>query len=75
MGRYIIALDNSNLFLKRLEISQIYFEDENIHITPTKVPHNAAIFYNRSVAENVKNLVNGKVCSLMGAFEVNLDAD
>lgn len=75
MGRYIIALDNNNLFLKRLEISQIYFEGENIHITPTKVPRDAAVFYNRGVAENVKNLVNGKVCKLVGTFEVNLDAD
>ena len=75
MSKYIIALDNITLFLKRLEISPNYFEEENIHITPTKIPHNAAVFYNRGIAENVKNLVNGKVCTLMGAFEVNLDVD
>ena len=75
MKRYIISLDNNRLFLKHLEIGPIYFEDENIHIVPTKNPHNATVFYNRGIAENVKNLVNGKVCALMGDFEVNLDAD
>lgn len=75
MKRYIISLDRNRLFLKHLEISPIYFEDENIHITPTKNPDMATSFNNREIAEKVKSLVNGEVCVLMSKYEVMLDGD
>lgn len=75
MKRYIISLDRNRLFLKHLEISPIYFEDENIHITPTKNPDMAASFNNREIAEKVKSLVNGEVCVVMSKYEVMLDGD
>lgn len=75
MKRYIISLDRNRLFLKHLEISPIYFEDENIHITPTKNPDMAASFNNREIAEKVKGLVNGEVCIVMSKYEVALDGD
>lgn len=75
MKRYIVSLDRNRLFLKHLEISPIYFEDENIHITPTKNPDMAASFNNREIAEKVKGLVNGEVCVVMSKYEVMLDGD
>lgn len=75
MKRYIISLDRNRLFLKNLEVSPFYFEDENIHITPTKNPHMAAAFNNREIAEKVKGLVNGEVCVLVDKYEVKLNGD
>lgn len=75
MKRYIISLDRNRMFLKHLEISPIYFEDENIHIVPTKNHQMAATFNNRDIAEKVKSLVNGEVCVLMNKYEVNINGD